>query len=88
MESKSRIIFCVLVFLAFTTSAAALGIREISVSDDPVDYLKKFEVEVEFTGDTCNTVAWFFIDDYRFEAKNLACDAKDIIAEFDLDDDD
>ena len=53
----------------------AVRITDISVSDDPVDYLDDFDVTVKFSGNTIRHVAYFYIDDYVFARKNLGPDA-------------
>ncbi|MBD3389083.1 MAG: hypothetical protein GF416_08350 [Candidatus Altiarchaeales archaeon] len=74
MESKSRLVFSVLVLLVFATFTAAVRLTDVSVSNEVVDYQGKFEVEADFSGDTCSVEAWYFIGDYRFARKNVGCD--------------
>ncbi len=88
MESKSRVVFCILLILSLGSYAAALSTRGITVSDDPVDYWDSFEVTAELGGDTCSLVADFYVDDFRFARQNVGCGDNEITGKFDLDKDD
>jgi hypothetical protein len=84
MAFNLRFTFLVLMMLCLSTYAQAVRITSVSVSKDPVSYQSDFEVTAKLDGETCNLIAEFYVDNYRFDFKNVGCEANSISGKFKL----
>ncbi|MFH1055497.1 MAG: hypothetical protein V1744_05330 [Candidatus Altiarchaeota archaeon] len=84
MVSPLRLALCIFLVSALGTAVGAVRVTDISVSDDPVDYLDTFEVTAKLSGDTCNLQAWFYVDNYIFDRKNVGCESEEVKGKFNL----
>jgi hypothetical protein len=89
MSLRAGIVLCILLFLAFSASVDAITIRDVKLSQDPVDYRDQFEVTARLNDNPGNLVAFFYVDrgeqqPYLFATMNVPSEAEEITGKFKL----
>jgi hypothetical protein len=73
--------------LVLASSASAIGIDHLRVSDEMVNYLGKFTVTAGLTNNECpgfTHIGRFYLDDFMFRRVNIPCDISSVSADFDM----
>ena len=82
---KTKAILPLLLVFAMAASATAVRITDVRVSKDPVNYQSDFEVTAKLEGgSTCNLLAEYYVDNFRFDYNNIPCDAASVTGKFKL----
>jgi len=79
LKMKRHVGICVcLILLMVASVASAAYIRGMETKPTSIDPQGKFSVVVELGGTTCGTQMEFFVDDKKFDSKNIGCNRDDI----------